>query len=165
MKLETIQSVLLVCPERITYDWQQRGRLWGRDTRLYLYLFVVALTSSTCRHQRVTCSSEGQGPGSQRVGSDSVPARNVMKPRTKWLKAPDASHTDGAHRWRGSKILSDIRRLTRTLPVSHSAHALHCRQKRAESQGWCLTLTRFPDTKLTIKPHKPVTAASVSDDG
>lgn len=119
--------------------------MWVRQ--IYLYLFVVSLTSSTCQYYRVTCSSEGQEPGS--LDSDSVSTRNVMKLRIKWLKAPAASNTDGAHRWRSSKILFDTRWLTHTLPVSHSAHARHCRQKRAGNQCWCVTLTRFSVTTMS----------------
>lgn len=41
----------------------------------YLNLIVAVLTSCTCRHQRVTCSSDGQaqghgGSGQTRLGSE-----------------------------------------------------------------------------------------------
>lgn len=107
----------------------------------YLNLIFAVLTSCTCRHQRVTCSSHGQaqghgGSGQTRLGSERDLATEKMAEGSDSIKhrQMEQLRDPARHKW-----------LTRKLPGLHCTCA-PLSPERPEIQGWrslwCVFQTR-----------------------
>lgn len=113
-------------------DWQQRARVWVRQ--IYLYLFVVSLLCPPpVGITGSRAAQRGRNPGY------SVPARNVMSLRIKWLRAPALLQTPTEHIDGGAQRSSSTQDDSLTYFRCHTAHALHRRRKI--NQWRCVALT------------------------